>query len=262
MTSGTEPPNLSSFGVIYTPDTVETTPPSLDIFHSHRIKFVRLQWVDYTNTVRFFLTPTLHFQKMLTSQRPGTGVGKCTLGLIFLTLAPGFSSNGEYLLVPDLTSLRIAPYARHHAVVMCYLQEKFPSPEHGLVVPIDPRTLLKRIIEYVGSTFSLCIFTDPSHISVRPPRKRESLFSLVSRLSLFYSGRPGHDLLRSITPSGRLLESYRLVGSRPPFWKKFQMSCKKRALKCNWYMQNPLPVRSESAFLRIMTPSIAECQCR
>lgn len=65
----------------------------------------------------------------------------------FLTLALGFSSNGEYLLVPDLTSLRVAPYAQHHAVVMCYLQEKFPSPEHGRVVPIDPRTLLKRVIE-------------------------------------------------------------------------------------------------------------------
>ncbi|KAJ3490294.1 hypothetical protein NLI96_g1517 [Meripilus lineatus] len=174
MTSGTEPPNLSSFGVIYTPDTVETTPPSLDIFHSHRIKFVRLQWVDYTNTVRFFLTPTLHFQKMLTSQRPGTGVGKCTLGLIFLTLAPGFSSNGEYLLVPDLTSLRIAPYARHHAVVMCYLQEKFPSPEHGLVVPIDPRTLLKRIIdeasEKAGVSFLVGIETE--FILLRETRPR------------------------------------------------------------------------------------------
>ncbi|KAJ3490290.1 hypothetical protein NLI96_g1519 [Meripilus lineatus] len=144
MADTTDP---SSFGVIYAPNTVDPPPPTLDILHTRRIKFVGLQWVDYTNPVRFFLTPTPHFQMILTSQRPGTGVGKFTLGLIFLTLALGFSSNGEYLLVPDLTSLRVAPYAQHHAVVMCYLQEKFPSPEHGRVVPIDPRTLLKRVID-------------------------------------------------------------------------------------------------------------------
>ncbi|KAJ3490291.1 hypothetical protein NLI96_g1518 [Meripilus lineatus] len=27
-------------------------------------------------------------------------------------------------------------------------QEKFPNPEHGLVVPIDPRSLLRRVLEF------------------------------------------------------------------------------------------------------------------
>ncbi|KAJ3490279.1 hypothetical protein NLI96_g1520 [Meripilus lineatus] len=141
--------NAVAFGVIYTPGSVKEPTPTetLSILSNPAIKFVRLQWLDYTNTVRFRLLPTPYFKKLLSSSRPGTGVSICTLGIVVLTLAPGFSPNGEYLLVPDLSSLRISSYAPGHAVVMSYLQEKFPNPEHGLVVPIDPRTLLKRVVD-------------------------------------------------------------------------------------------------------------------
>lgn len=139
------------FGVIYTPlpapkeDSISLS--HLTILSNPDVKFVRLQWLDYINTLRFRLIPLPYFRRLLESERPGTGVVKCTLGLVFLSLAPGFGSSGEYLLVPDLSSLRICPYAPGHASVMAYLQEKVPSLDHGLTVPICPRTILHKVTQ-------------------------------------------------------------------------------------------------------------------
>lgn len=147
--SDTQAPTPAPFGVIYTPDTVDnrSIASNLALLSNPAIKYVRLQWLDYTNTLRFRVLPVSYFRRLLSSARPGTGIAKCALGLVFLKLAPGFSSSGEYLTVPDLLSLRVAPYAPGHASVMAYFEEKVPTPEYGLVVPVCPRTLLKRIVE-------------------------------------------------------------------------------------------------------------------
>lgn len=149
MPAAEQASNPAAFGVIYALNSVDI--PSLStaqaVLSSPNVKYVRLQWLDYTNTLRFRLVPIAYFKKLLASERPGTGVATAALGIVIVSLAPGFSSSGEYLLVPDLLSLRICPYALGHVSVMCNMQEKVPNPEHGLVVPLCPRTILRRVLE-------------------------------------------------------------------------------------------------------------------
>jgi len=87
---------------------------------------------------------------MIKATRPGMGVPKAALGVIYLKLAKGFPSTGEYLYVPDISTLRICPYAPKHAVVMGWFQEKTPclKAENVLTidVPLCPRAMLLRIV--------------------------------------------------------------------------------------------------------------------
>jgi hypothetical protein len=157
-------------GVNYTPSTVRS--PSeytieklqeLDISkcssilsigcHSSPAEYIRLQWVDYINNVRCRVIPMPYFVKLLQSPRPGVGVVKACLGLVYLMLAPAFPPVGEYLYVPDMASMKICPYAPGEASVMGWFQEKAPVPraDSRLSVEVDlcPRGILKRVVEYV-----------------------------------------------------------------------------------------------------------------
>ena len=113
--------------------------------------FIRIQWVDLVNYTRFRVVPISYFEKLLKSSRPGVGIAKATLGLVYLNLAPGFTPIGEYLYVPDMKTLKICPYAPGHASVMGWFHEKtpIPGPDGNLsaLVDICPRTLLDRIVK-------------------------------------------------------------------------------------------------------------------
>jgi hypothetical protein len=67
--------------------------------------------------------------------------------------AEGFSACGEYLYVPDLSTLRLCPYASNEAVVLGWFHEKTPYPgsdnKLSVEVPLCPRTTLTRILSYV-----------------------------------------------------------------------------------------------------------------
>ncbi|KAH9918703.1 glutamine synthetase/guanido kinase [Epithele typhae] len=146
-------PQGAPYGVLY-----DYQKPLKDLANAN-IKFVRIQWIDYINTVRFRVVPTRYFLEMhgirngaeavapANNVRPGIGLTKASLGLVGLNVAPGFGAVGEHLYVPDLSSWRVCTYAPGHASVMGYLQEKTPHPQHGLTVPLCPRTLLKRIVD-------------------------------------------------------------------------------------------------------------------
>lgn len=135
-------------GIVYEP--FHNVPSSVDLWGKlDNIKYVRVQWVDLINNIRHRVLPLAYFRKLVQSNRGGIGITKAGLGLVRLQMAPGFSPTGEYLYVPDLDSLRICPYAPGHLSVMGWFEEKLPSPSGGLSVPLCPRTLLKRIIEYV-----------------------------------------------------------------------------------------------------------------
>jgi hypothetical protein len=77
-------------------------------------------------------------------------VPKAGLGVIYLKLAKGFSSTGEYLYVPDISTLRICPYAPKHAAVMGWFQEKQPylGADNKLTVdvPLCPRATLQCVV--------------------------------------------------------------------------------------------------------------------
>lgn len=111
------------------------------------IKFIRVQWADLTNQVRCRLIPVNYMSKLLASPRPGITITKVVLGAVELTIVPGFSSAGEYIYTIDRSTFRLCPYAPGHASVMGFFQEKTPSPSYGLIYPLCPRTLLKRVVD-------------------------------------------------------------------------------------------------------------------
>ncbi|OBZ77907.1 Protein fluG [Grifola frondosa] len=137
-----------AYGVLYSPSTAVSAPSiTLQDLQSKHIKYVRIQWVDLTNTVRFRVLPLNYFHKLLsTSARPAICLAKVTLGIVGLSVARGFEATGEYVYVPDMSSFRICPYAPGHASIMGWFQEKTPSPSGDLSVNLCPRTLLKRIV--------------------------------------------------------------------------------------------------------------------
>jgi glutamine synthetase len=115
------------------------------------IRYVRIQWTDLAGVASFRIIPFTHFAKILDSPRPSVGIAKAVLGLVFHSLAGGFSAIGEYLYVPDLTSARVLPYAPGHVSVMGFFEEKIPVPDPlgdiTLKVSLCPRTTLQRVVE-------------------------------------------------------------------------------------------------------------------
>jgi hypothetical protein len=92
-----------------------------------------------------------YFEQLLASNRPGVNIAKVCLGLVYLITASGFSSIGEYLYVPDISTLRPLPFARGHLGVLGHFEEKtphkLPDGSTSLQVDLCPRTLLMKIVE-------------------------------------------------------------------------------------------------------------------
>ncbi|PIL27396.1 hypothetical protein GSI_10544 [Ganoderma sinense ZZ0214-1] len=145
------PTDPNVYGVLYTPDVTAAPPKALDELLTPDIAFVRVQWVDYTNIVRFRILSAPYFRTLLSDPaktRPGVGLSKVVFGIVGISLAPGFGPTGEYLYVPDMRSWRVCTYAPGHATVMGWFQEKTPaSPTAGLEVPLCPRTMLARLVK-------------------------------------------------------------------------------------------------------------------
>ncbi|KAI9458927.1 glutamine synthetase/guanido kinase [Lactarius psammicola] len=115
------------------------------------IRYIRFQWVDYTNFVRNRIIPLPAFSELLGASRPGIGTAKAAFGIVGSNrMAPGFSATGEYLYTPDLSSIRICGYAPRHASLMGWFEEKLPIQKHvgkdALEVPLCSRGLLRGIV--------------------------------------------------------------------------------------------------------------------
>ncbi|THU98780.1 glutamine synthetase/guanido kinase [Dendrothele bispora CBS 962.96] len=144
-------PTDFSHGVHYTPANIARSKviPVHDL-ESFGITYIRLQSVDLINNVRYRVIPITYFKKLLSSARPGITVAKAALGLVYLNMAEGFSAIGEYLYVADLDTLRICPHEEGHATVMGYFQEKAPIAGSKVDVDICPRSILRRIEEWIN----------------------------------------------------------------------------------------------------------------
>lgn len=107
--------------------------------------------MDLVNIVRYRVIPLAYFEKLLKSPRPGVGVAKAAMGLVYLMAADGFSPMGEYLYAPDMSTLRVCPYAPGHASVMGWFQERTPimvmNGPPTVEVDLCPRTILRRVVE-------------------------------------------------------------------------------------------------------------------
>ncbi|TFK47750.1 glutamine synthetase/guanido kinase [Heliocybe sulcata] len=144
----------ASYGIKFTPQNQGKAPAlTLDDLRdaSKHIKFIRVQWVDFINTVRYRVLPVGYFLDLCSSARPGFTIDSNVLGLVFVSLAEGFDSCWEYLYSPDLATLRICPYAPGHASVMGWFQQKEhitgKDGKETLDVDLCPRTTLRRIEE-------------------------------------------------------------------------------------------------------------------
>lgn len=139
-----------NYGVSYQPPAPRP-PTTIQRLQGNGVRYVRIQWADFTGTVCFRVIPLSHFAKILDSPRPSVGIAKAVLGLVFHSLAGGFTAIGEYLYVPDLTSARLLPYAPGHVSLMGFFEEKIPVPDPlgdiTLKVSLCPRTTLQRVLE-------------------------------------------------------------------------------------------------------------------
>ncbi|KAI8986824.1 FLU1-II [Trametes punicea] len=149
--SGPDVATPKAYGVLYSSKAgspIHAPTRSIAELLTPDIEFVRVQWVDLTNAVRFRVLSASYFRKLLSDpdSRPGIGLAKVTLGLVGLQVAPGFEAVGEYLYVPDLSSWRKCTYAPGHASVMGWFQEKVPHPERGLAVNYCSRAILDRLV--------------------------------------------------------------------------------------------------------------------
>ena len=118
------------------------------------VRYIRFQWVDYTNITRNRILPLAAFSELLGAPRPGVAIAKAVFGLVGVSLAPGFSGTGEYLYTPDLSSIRLCGYAPGHASLMGWFEEKLPIQNQvgkgALEVPLCPRGLLRGIVKCVA----------------------------------------------------------------------------------------------------------------
>lgn len=146
---------LYNLGLVLTPlgkprKTIETAEgakiANLDILTNFllsnpSVKFIRLQWLDYTATLRVRVIPLKVALGMFKSQK-SIGITKAVLGLLQHDMVvPGFSPVGEYELIPCFDSLRLGDRTGY-ATIQCEFRER-----DGAEVAICPRTLLRRVVE-------------------------------------------------------------------------------------------------------------------
>ena len=152
-----------AFGLKYLPTSESVKLPTLGRDNlprvlrklgDHGIRYIRLEWVDYTNITRNRIIPLPAFAELLGASRPGVALVEAVFGLVGVSMAPGFSATGEYLLTPDLSSLRLCGYAPGHASLMGWFEEKSPIQKQvgkdASVIPLCPRGLLRGIVKCVA----------------------------------------------------------------------------------------------------------------
>lgn len=112
-----------------------------------RIKFVRLQYLDYTATPRLRVIPTKRALNILEKEpHLNIGITKASLGLLQNdTIIPGVSASGEYRLRADFSSMRAGPTLEYAS-----LQGEFYNAD-GSEVALCPRSTLRRTIEKAKS---------------------------------------------------------------------------------------------------------------
>ncbi|KDQ20092.1 hypothetical protein BOTBODRAFT_125649 [Botryobasidium botryosum FD-172 SS1] len=128
---------------------------SLATLKESGVRFVRLTWVDFGNCVRYKILPLKHFEKLVASARGGFTVTVAIMGAVFLTVAEGVTVVGEYVWKPDLSTLRLAPYADGHATVLGnFTRETANSAGQRESHEIDlcPRGILRRVVESAKKT--------------------------------------------------------------------------------------------------------------
>ncbi|RDW73534.1 hypothetical protein BP6252_07441 [Coleophoma cylindrospora] len=105
------------------------------------VKFLRLQYLDYTATLRLRLIPVKKVLSQLEEGPVFVGITKACLGLLQHDhIVPGITATGEYKLRADFSSLRAGPSLEYACV-----QGDFHDAD-GSAVDLCPRSVLKRTL--------------------------------------------------------------------------------------------------------------------
>ncbi|KAH9931900.1 FLU1-II [Fomitopsis serialis] len=115
----------SNFAVTYTAAQLSTPR-----YTSRGIKYVRVQYVDYSNMVRFRVLPVSYFKRVCKLPRPSLNFLRFALAFVGSQVAEGFSSSDECVHVIDLNT-----------------SEKMPSPTGELAMSLCPRTMLQKVVD-------------------------------------------------------------------------------------------------------------------
>lgn len=109
------------------------------------VKFLRIQYLDYTATPRLRIVPIKKALSVLQTQpNLSIGITKASLGLLQNdTIIPGVTASGEYLLEAIFSSLRPGP-SIYYASVQAEFRDKVK--EDGEAV-LCPRSILRRTLE-------------------------------------------------------------------------------------------------------------------
>ncbi|CCM06626.1 uncharacterized protein FIBRA_08906 [Fibroporia radiculosa] len=138
----------TSYGVPYKPKTPIVTTFDDLLLQLDDIRYIRVQWADPANIVRYKVLSRSYFVKLLHSSRPSITMASpawFSAGLAFVP-DPDLMFN-EWLYVFDPSSFRKCTYAPGHATIMGFLEHKTPSPSGGVTLDVCPRTMLKRIVD-------------------------------------------------------------------------------------------------------------------
>ncbi|KAJ7039586.1 hypothetical protein C8F04DRAFT_1209020 [Mycena alexandri] len=196
-----------SHGVVHTPKSV-VQGRKWDMRDLDTVSYVRIYWVDLVNVHRCRIVPVQYFKALMKSNRPGVVVAKASLGLVYLTVVPGFLPTGEYLYALDLATLKPCPFAPGHMAILGQFEEK-------TAVNLCPRSLLRRILEQtkqitnteflVGfeSEFILLKSTDP----IEPVHIHDFAAS-TGLLAGAAQSNALEEIADAITASGIVLEMY------------------------------------------------------
>ncbi|KAF7586814.1 hypothetical protein BBP40_008269 [Aspergillus hancockii] len=120
-----------------------SSPSSLDAFMRSNpdVKYIWMQFFDYTNTARVRMFPVTEFAKIVRKQRR---IGVCLATQLMLQddmVAPEGSVTGQFYMEPDLSTLRRnVGINSKSATVMTYWKT-----EEGAPLPGCPRTTLQRV---------------------------------------------------------------------------------------------------------------------
>ena len=122
------------------------------------VKYIWVQWVDYTNTVRMRMVTTAHFRKQLPT---GAGLG-ITAAITRLLQddnpSAGFSATGQFLMVPDLSTLCLNKgISSPSATVQSWWMQDTQSPPSTEHWNKCPRWLLQQQVNCLQTEFDLSI---------------------------------------------------------------------------------------------------------
>lgn len=157
-----------------------------------KIRFFRLEWIDYTSTMRLRVVPVKQMKKMVEKN------SFLEMTSISLSLLQDDSTTDDYkhceqlLIIPDWSSLRSCEdYAPGHASMMCFLRNKSAEKVDGVDLDICPRTILakatKKAKEDHGVEFLVGFETEVVFLHRDPGGSKD--FEPISNVHAWSTGR-------------------------------------------------------------------------